>query len=445
MMKQKYVYRNHEGEREMMNGLLVVIEVFSVICQRIYTQKILTRRNDNRIMEYCIWGSYFIIFNYITYHVSNSAWGNILIFNISFFFMLRILYTDSIGTIFAATIFMALNGAVSEMIAYYGCQLLIHGHVIGLVQGTEKHLMILVSKLLMFLFIKIMLAMAKRRDRIKLKPEEWGEIFAVPAGSIVILAAMISHNNRTNGFLDILAVLMVLAINVFTYYLYDKMGQIAESRAREEFLQEQGEYYVKQYNENRNLWVEMSEFRHNMSERYLVEKVLLDKRDYEALGKLYDNSLEKLYKQKMAANTGCLYFDSIINYKAAIAKTFGTELKTDLMIPADIKVNTEDICICLGNLLDNAIEACKKLKEERKIALKIRVDRKNLIIIISNPYEEARILEENNYLTTKREKERHGFGLNIVKKIADRYDGEVLIEDTGQEFTVTVFFYGIFE
>lgn len=147
----------------------------------------------------------------------------------------------------------------------------------------------------------------------------------------------------------------------------------------------------------------------------------------------------------MAANTGCLYFDSIINYKAAIAKTFGTELKTDLMIPADIKVNTEDICICLGNLLDNAIEACKKLKEERKIALKIRVDRKNLIIIISNPYEEARILEENNYLTTKREKERHGFGLNIVKKIADRYDGEVLIEDTGQEFTVTVFFYGIFE
>ena len=260
----------------------------------------------------------------------------------------------------------ALNGALSEVIAYYGCQLLIHDHVIGLAQAAEKYFMILVSKLLMFLFIKIMLAIAKRRNHIKLKPEEWGEIFAVPAGSIVILAAMISHNNRTNGFLDILAVLMVLAINVFTYYLYDKMGQIAESRAREEFLQEQGEYYVKQYNENRNLWVEMSEFRHNMCERYLVEKVLLDKKDYEALGKVYDNSLEKLYKQKMAANTGCLYFDSIINYKAAIAKTFGIELKTDLMIPADIKVNTEDICICLGNLLDNAIEASKKIKEERR-------------------------------------------------------------------------------
>ncbi len=236
MMKQKYVYRNHEGEREMMNGLLVVIEVFSVICQRIYTQKILTRRNDNRIMEYCTWIVSFMIINYLTWNVSKNAWSNIIIFIISFFLMLRILYSDSAGTIFAATIFMALNGALSEVIAYYGCQLLIHDHVIGLAQAAEKYFMILVSKLLMFLFIKIMLAIAKRRNHIKLKPEEWGEIFAVPAGSIVILAAMISHNNRTNGFLDILAVLMVLAINVFTYYLYDKMGQIAESRAREEFL-----------------------------------------------------------------------------------------------------------------------------------------------------------------------------------------------------------------
>ena len=74
MMKQKYVYRNHEGEREMMNGLLVVIEVFSVICQRIYTQKILTRRNDNRIMEYCTWIVSFMIINYLTWTVSKNAW-----------------------------------------------------------------------------------------------------------------------------------------------------------------------------------------------------------------------------------------------------------------------------------------------------------------------------------------------------------------------------------
>ena len=68
-----------------------------------------------------------------------------------------------------------------------------------------------------------------------------------------------------------------MLINIFTYYLYDKIGETAEKRVREEVLQEQSEYYLRQYNENMNLWVEMSEFRHNMTERYLMEKMYLEK------------------------------------------------------------------------------------------------------------------------------------------------------------------------
>ena len=61
------------------------------------------------------------------------------------------------------------------------------------------------------------------------------------------------------------------------------------------------------------------------------------------------------------------------------------------MIPRDLKVETEDICICLGNLLDNAIEASKKVKaEERSVCVEIRVDRRNLMMMVSNHYEEER-------------------------------------------------------
>ena len=76
----------------------------------------------------------------------------------------------------------------------------------------------------------------------------------------------------------------------------------------------------------------------------------LEKGDYEALKKYCDNSLEKLHKQRKVSNTGCFYFDSIINYKAAVAETFDIKFETKLMIPRDLKVETEDICICLGNL-----------------------------------------------------------------------------------------------
>ena len=73
-------------------------------------------------------------------------------------------------------------------------------------------------------------------------------------------------------------------------------------------------------------------------------------------------------------------------------------------------METEDICICLGNLLDNAIEASKKVKvEERAVYVEIRVDKRNLMMTVSNHYEEERKKSGNNYITTKKEKHKHGF------------------------------------
>ena len=58
--------------------------------------------------------------------------------------------------------------------------------------------------------------------------------------------------------LDFVAVLMVMLINIFTYYLYDKIGETAEKRVREAVLQEQSEYYLRQYNENGMAWVTLA-------------------------------------------------------------------------------------------------------------------------------------------------------------------------------------------
>ena len=115
------------------------------------------------------------------------------------------------------------------------------------------------------------------------------------------------------------------------------------------------------------------------------------------------------------------------------------------MIPRELKVETEDICICLGNLLDNAIEASKKVKvEERAVYVEIRVDKRNLMMTVSNHYEEERKKSGNNYITTKKEKHKHGFGLNIVRKISKGYNGEVIIDDRDNQFRVTVLLYEIF-
>lgn len=428
-----------------MKVMLTAIEIFSLVFQRIFAQKVLTKRKHNVVSECCVWGMYFVISNFFTYHFANSAWDNTGTFVVSFFLALRILYTDSTWVLLAVTAFMAINGALSEVLTYYGWQIFVQKSEVRVNVANEEYLLMLLSKIVMFFFIKILLALIKRHKNIKINMPELVEIFMIPIGSIVILVEIICHEESMSEMLDFVAVIMVMLINIFTYYLYDKIGEAAEKRVREEVLQEQSEYYLRQYNENMNLWVEMSEFRHNMTERYLMEKMYLEKEDYKALEKYCDNSLEKFHKQRKVSNTGCFYFDSIINYKAAVAETFDIRFETKLMIPRELKVETEDICICLGNLLDNAIEASKKVQvEERAVYVEIRVDKRNLMMTVSNHYEEERKKSGNNYITTKKEKHKHRFGLNIVRKISKGYNGEVIIADRDNQFRVTVLLYEIF-
>ena len=172
-----------------------------------------------------------------------------------------------------------------------------------------------------------------------------------------------------------------------------------------------------------------------------MEKMYLEKGDYEALKKYCDNSLEKLHKQRKVSNTGCFYFDSIINYKAAVAETFDIKFETKLMIPRDLKVETEDICICLGNLLDNAIEAAMAVEQEKRyVHVESKFQEGRLLLSIKN----SKPSGAGSYRqTSKKDKIKHGRGIRSVRKVAEKYGGELLLKDQGEHFEAVLLLNGI--
>ena len=113
--------------------------------------------------------------------------------------------------------------------------------------------------------------------------QEWVEIFMIPGGSIVILAEMICQKESMSETLDFVAALMVMLINILHIICMIKLEKQQKKEYRKRFYRSKVNIISDSYNENMNLWVEMSEFRHNMTERYLMEKMYLEKGDYEAL------------------------------------------------------------------------------------------------------------------------------------------------------------------
>ena len=88
--------------------------------------------------------------------------------------------------------------------------------------------------------------------------------------------------------------------------------------------------------------------------------------------------------------------------------------------------------------MDNAIEACKKVDAERYISMSI-LQRANMVnILVVNPFVGEINNKDGVYSTSKEDKYAHGFGLNSVKSIVNKYDGDIKILIDNNLFTVSI-------
>lgn len=240
----------------------------------------------------------------------------------------------------------------------------------------------------------------------------------------------------------VLGIAILLIINIASYYLYEKGKEMAGKQMLAESLQEQCNYYMRQCEESKALWMELSKFRHDIKQKYMYFKILLETGQYEELSKYYEDNLAFVTGKKSVADSGNIFFDSILNYKAEIAAQNGIQFLLRLEVPYDCLVNGEEISICLGNLLDNAIEAAKEVEADRRtIFIKIKVQMHNLYVEIKNPYTGLRIKKEQEYITTKQDIRSHGWGLQIIREIVERYHGEMEINGDGNVFSVKMLLY----
>ena len=91
-------------------------------------------------------------------------------------------------------------------------------------------------------------------------------------------------------------------------------------------------------------------------------------------------------------------------------------------------MNPMDLYVMLGNALDNAIEAVRKIKEEEKRVISMRVYAKEDLIILqieNTCLEETSVPEDGNLSTTKSDKNYHGYGIGSIRKIVEKYNGSL--------------------
>ena len=221
--------------------------------------------------------------------------------------------------------------------------------------------------------------------------------------------------------------------------LYAHLIQCCELRVRKELESVQNvlqNQYV-QYKQSRES-IELINYKyHDLKHQIAVLRSEEDPQKREE----FLNRIENEIKQYEAQNkTGNKVLDTVLTTKSLYCTkhgiTFTCVADGTLLDFMDVM----DICSIFGNALDNAIECELKIPEKEKRLIHVTVSKqKNFLILrFENYYEEELKYKEGLLVTTKQEKQYHGYGLKSIRYTVNKYDGAVTIEAKDNWFELKI-------
>lgn len=167
-------------------------------------------------------------------------------------------------------------------------------------------------------------------------------------------------------------------------------------------------------------------YRHDIKNLIEVLKELIEEKQYKKALSFIGELQEKNNECLIGIETGNIVADSIINLKVEKAHEKKIDVKYNGLIPVKT-ITDSDLVIMISNILDNAIEACEKVDEEKTIIINSIVQNDMWIFIVKNTSLPKNIID-NHLSTCKKNNNEHGYGLNSIECIANKYNGQMKIE-----------------
>lgn len=208
----------------------------------------------------------------------------------------------------------------------------------------------------------------------------------------------------------------VIATAVITAYIVRKKEEERLGIYQDRILKTQRE-------EVQNIYKTMRGWRHDYHNHMQKIKAHLALNQLREVREYLDQLEEDLDAIDIAIKTGNVSVDAILSSKLSVAGGKGISINCKAKVPEQLMVSDIDLCVILGNLIDNGVESCEKMKESEKkfIRVYIGIFKKQLYISVTNATNEVIRKLDREFISNKRG--NHGHGLKRIDNIVEKYDG----------------------
>ena len=245
--------------------------------------------------------------------------------------------------------------------------------------------------------------------------------------------------------------LVLLGAIVFSFRIYQNMAALQEERAEKIILENQITQMQGSMVEMEHLYDGVRSVKHDMKNHMAVLQNLIQKKysgEDEEIRQYFEGMYQSVEQLDSRVHTGNAVSDAVVGskFRYAAKKVKGIKLDAKgFMLSDAVTIKAYDMGIILNNGLDNAIEACIRMREKQPDAeayITIRSFKaKNMYFIeIENSFDGSALSRGDSGLpiSTKKDKEVHGIGLKNIRKCAVKYGGDLDCIVEGNKFTLSV-------
>lgn len=377
---------------------------------------------------------------YSLLYVVNIAFNSELL-NIIFMFLvnvivLKLLYkSSSKSSLFHGLAFM-ISVFVSEFTVIYFSSVILKDSA-----NNSLHLQSVISMLLLF-FISRVLARVSIKEGNGKTWGTWAGLAVLPFSSALVLFAFrFATKNVPLGSAESIWILIASTVlffaNIIVYVLYERAEKNTQKLVELEFTNQKNEidmqYLTLIEKKNQSMQVMAHDYKNHFA-------TIGSMTDSVEIKEYINNLLGDMSKLNNMGKTQNRLLDVVLSKYATVCEEKDIDLEIDIVTDNLTIMNNNDISSLFNNLLDNAVESAEK-SENKKVLVQItNVMNSYRKISVMNSCDTSPNTKNGELVTNKENKEMHGLGTKSIKKIVNKYDGELDWEydENEKQFKLTI-------
>ncbi|WP_294905527.1 sensor histidine kinase [uncultured Eubacterium sp.] len=368
--------------------------------------------------------SYFalmIIFKYVI----NIEIINAILMIITNITVIKIAFLSSFRSSVFHSLVLCILRFISEFIATYLLAITYNSSSQTILNDYFETGVILCS-ILYFLFSRIVVKLSLKETQSK----SWGKwvlLSVLPVCSIMIILVFRMFTNNivlsvNQNIICISSIAFLLIVNIIVYMIYEQAEGSNQKLIELELVNQKNEIdmqyleLLEKKNETMNIMA------HDYKNNILT---IFNMSDSNEVKEYINNMVGEIAKYNRIAKTQNRLLDVILSKYTDICNDKGIKFETDIMTDNLGFINSYDISSLFNNILDNAVEAAS-LSSNKYINLEITNSLNSYHrVTATNSCDNEPHNEKGKLITTKKNIDAHGFGTKSIRKIVNKYDGEL--------------------